>query len=278
MEELRGRLQRLKLRQQRLMSAIIILHMIFFSPSRELCKIERLGVRSWKDSHRRSKRRPKVRGKQTKRESLDIQSLDIFEKSGLFEDDFEDLYKEIEASLLKPRTGTKKTKRILHPRLRLLLSLQYLRENPLYKLIAEIYHISAWTVGREIKWVIPEIYQRMRRTITWNQPLIADPHFGSVAALDCTPHLRRRVHPGSIEFYRGDLKDYFLSVQAIVTLKGLLLQVDMLIGHNNDQGIFNATKIGQVPHLHLTSDVSCSCFIEKTSSFLAISRIITQGC
>lgn len=59
---------------------------------------------------------------------------------------------------------------------------------------------------------------------------------GSVFIIDCTPHYRDRVHPGQHLFYRGDKHAHFLTSQVVCSLKGLVYNVVLAKGHNNDQG------------------------------------------
>lgn len=91
--------------------------------------------------------------------------------------------------------------------------------------------------------MIPIIYAHMPKKIHWPSTFNPEPHFGTVGAIDCTPHFHTRIHPGSLDYYCGDLKDYFLSAQVVISLKGELWSVFIRQGHHNDQGIFNSTEM-----------------------------------
>ena len=61
------------------------------------------------------------------------------------------------------------------------------------------------------------------------------------AAIDCTPHYRQRVHPRQGDYYRGDKHGHFLNAQVVCALSGPFYNIQLLLGHNNDQGSFNIT-------------------------------------
>jgi len=64
---------------------------------------------------------------------------------------------------------------------------------------------------------------------------------GAQFLMDCTSHFRDRVHPGQRRYYRGDKGAHFLTAQVTTNVYGFPLNVQIGVGHNNDQGIFNAT-------------------------------------
>ena len=67
-----------------------------------------------------------------------------------------------------------------------------------------------------------------------------------MGAIDCIPHFRVRVHPGSQDYNRGDLKDYSLTAQLIVSLKGDIWSVIIKKGHHNDMGVFNLSRMDEI--------------------------------
>jgi len=67
-----------------------------------------------------------------------------------------------------------------------------------------------------------------------------------LAAIDCTSHFRERTHPKQAEFYRGDKHAFFWNAQVVISLSGNILNVQLLMGHNNDQGSFNKTAMGEM--------------------------------
>lgn len=63
------------------------------------------------------------------------------------------------------------------------------------------------------------------------------------AAVDCTSLLRRRVHPGQIMYYRGDIHGHQLTAQLLCDLRGRMIEVVIGLGHNNDAGLAILTKL-----------------------------------
>lgn len=56
------------------------------------------------------------------------------------------------------------------------------------------------------------------------------------ASIDCTNFNRYRVHPGQAQYYRGDKHAHFILGQFTVDQSGLILDVSLFKGHNNDLG------------------------------------------
>ncbi len=56
---------------------------------------------------------------------------------------------------------------------------------------------------------------------------------GVVGAIDCTSHFRVRSL-NAATYYRGDKAGYFLSAQIVCALDGVIYDVSILKGHNND--------------------------------------------
>jgi hypothetical protein len=69
-------------------------------------------------------------------------------------------------------------------------------------------------------------------------------------AIDCGSHFRCRVHPRQADWYRYDKAGFFITAQVIVDLSGRILRVDLGMGHNNDQGMFNMTEIANILEEH----------------------------
>jgi hypothetical protein len=185
----------------------------------------------------------KIRTQLSARQLLDIRKLDIYNRTGLFEHQFEHLYQQIKHKLSKPRTGKRFVKRTLSPRVLLLMNLHFLRENLKYKTLSSIYHIDSTTVKNELYFTIPILYCNLRGNISWPNEFVPHLFWHVCGAIDCTPHFRKRVHPGSLEYYRGDYKDYFLSAQLIVSLQGLIWNVHLGLGGNNDMGMLKHSKV-----------------------------------
>jgi len=168
-------------------------------------------------------------------------SYNVFEDTGLFEDDFEGIHTQVEKQLTtfgKSRT----TKHILTSREMVFLTFFYLRHKPRYNVVADKFHISKATVHRVLYHTIPFLATSIK-SIKWpdDWTQIAIGFNGAQFAVDGTAHYRDRVHPGQRLWYRGDKRSHFMGAQIVVTLTGRILSVHFLTGHNNDQGMFNRT-------------------------------------
>lgn len=178
---------------------------------------------------------------------FDIRKMGIFDRTGLFSDHFEQIYIAVANCLQDARTGEKRiVSRTLHPRVELLMALQFLRENPLLRWLAREYRVHHTTVIRTLKHVLPILFVSFSGNIQFPTSFQIVKGFFSIAgAVDCTPHFRTRVHPGSLEYYRGDYKDYFLTAQLVVGVDGTIWQVDIGYGHNNDMKIYQLSQVAQ---------------------------------
>jgi hypothetical protein len=65
----------------------------------------------------------------------------------------------------------------------------------------------------------------------WENYLVA-------GAIDGTCHYRERIHPRQADFYRGDKHRHFLLASVVTVMCGLFTHIDLVQGHNNDQGTF----------------------------------------
>ncbi len=50
--------------------------------------------------------------------------------------------------------------------------------------------------------------------------------------------------------YRGDKKRFFITAQVVVSLRGIIYNVTLGLGHNNDQGMFDSTGVREVLEQH----------------------------
>lgn len=186
-----------------------------------------------------------VKRKHPKRNQGDILAVDIYERTGLFEDQFEDLFQSVKDVIQQPRSilGKRKTRTSLTPRFQLLLILHYLRRHLHYSTLQIIYGISKAMVSREIWHIIPKLYLKLDN-IQLPTQWIPHQFEGVSAAMDCASHFRMRVHPKQADWYRADKHAFFITAQVIVSLTGSLLSVIFGLGHNNDQSMFNRTEFG----------------------------------
>lgn len=204
-------------------------HRLRFSPQRKITKKE------WR------KRALPVRERLAVLENADF---DCYAETGLFYDQFLNLHARVKDALSRPRTGqTSKTVSLTND-VRLLMILNFLRDGGRYRRVALRYNVSRAYVCRELKHCGPILCASLSIIswpLRWN-PFVEFEHVSG--AIDCTPHFRIRTHPRQADFYRGDKHAFFWNAQVIVSLSGNILNVKLLMGHNNDQGSFNLTSMG----------------------------------
>jgi hypothetical protein len=80
-----------------------------------------------------------------------------------------------------------------------------------------------------------------QRTISWPQEFPKADFEGVSGAIDCASHFRFRVHPGQADYYRGDKHRHFLTAQVVTGLDGQIYNMQLGLGHNNDQGMLGLT-------------------------------------
>ncbi len=124
--------------------------------------------------------------------------------------------------------------------MRLILVLHWLRSYPKYDDLAELYEISRQQVHREIMHILPLLAAHLNEidwpTDYWNE----HPFEQVVGAIDCSAHLRNRPSHQR-QYYRSDKHRCLLLAQVVCNMRGQLMDVQLLKGHNNDQGAFNLT-------------------------------------
>jgi len=166
----------------------------------------------------------------------DIRDVPIYQRTGLFEDQFVELYRRLREQL---RTRTPTT---LSPRFRLLMFLHWLRHYPKLKELADIYDVSTATASRETSYVLKLAYTSILY-IRWPTHWERHPFMGVVGMIDGTAHFRNRVHPGQAHYYRGDKRGHFVLAQVVTDMSGRILNVSFFRGHNNDQGAYNLSGL-----------------------------------
>jgi len=125
--------------------------------------------------------------------------------------------------------------------MRLTLVLYFLRYVS-FRHLALLFKISVGHAHTEIKHVLPFLVEAVQDEIRlpdWEEEEIG--FGGSQFLIDCSPHVRDRVHPGQALYYRGDKKCHFLTAQVVCSIRGKIQSVVIALGHNNDQGLFNKT-------------------------------------
>lgn len=174
-------------------------------------------------------------------DSFNIQNVDLYERTGLFEDQFEQLFQRLLPMLRRPLQGTVQARShpVLSLRKRLLLVLHWLRDYHKYRSLRDYYGVSISTIYRNIYFIVPKLYSVLDE-IKWPQEMPVDSLVGSV---DCTSHFRFRVHPRQADYYRADKHGFFITAQVTINLFGQLIDVHLGLGHNNDRGMFRISGL-----------------------------------
>lgn len=223
----------LRLRAIRLVASAMVLMYSSYRPSRQ--------YRKYKKKMRAMFTRPRTsiilrrHRTQPPREQGDFRSVNVFQTTGLFEDQFEEIFRQVQHLIMQPRVGThstRVTKTSLSPRFRLLLVLEFLRHYPRYFVLAKLYNISVSQVGREIYHIIPKLCANIHY-ISW--PLVWRPHtclgdWRISAAIDCTSHFRNRVHPRQADWYGTLHMQNILGCWFFISLFPLYSHVHLLSG------------------------------------------------
>lgn len=132
-----------------------------------------------------------------------------------------------------PRTPRSNRRRrcLLDTRNRVLLVVIWLRQYLKYHILAYLFDISKSTVGEEIYHIVPILFVRYRKYVTWHginqwrQFLGTFTRFpNAVGMIDGTIHkVRRPSGPRQADFYRGDKHCHFMSSQVVVDTDGLIV-------------------------------------------------------
>lgn len=115
----------------------------------------------WKlQARKRRQRRVQRARHQGPRNQGDITRIDLYDRTGLYPDQFQDLFDALQHTLQLPRRVTrhkKATSTTLSPHFRLLLALDYLKNGPKYKRFVPIYNISLSQVAKEVYHILPKV-------------------------------------------------------------------------------------------------------------------------
>ncbi len=194
--------------------------------------------------------------KQSLRSSLTLAHFQVDVETGLSIGQFDNLYQHLLATTSLVRDGSRNMRTVMSTRVRLLMVLHWLREKPKFRILAQKFHVSIATVYRDVAFFLPKLIVATRGTISWPKQT----NFGwegTIGSIDCTAHLRTRVHPRQAEFYRRDkgfLKrrnfdspnlGFNIMAQLVVGSNSHIYQVNFLTGHNNDAGAFKITGMNR---------------------------------
>lgn len=194
-------------------------------------------------SARKQWRRKSPRAPSEDSDSFNVNNIDIYERTGLFDDQFEQLHQQLAPLIIQPQRGQQQSKShpALSSRKRLLITLHWLRDYHKLRTLRDYYGVSVSTISRTIHHIIPKLYSNLNE-IQWPAEISPGSILGSV---DCTSHFRFRVHPRQADYYRADKHGFFITAQVTISLSGQLYNVQLGLGHNNDRGMFRLTKLDQ---------------------------------
>ena len=205
-----------------------------------------------------------------------IGNIDVYDRTGVERSSFYWIFALVKEDLEKPRSGSRKIRVTLSTANRLLMVLQWLREYPKFKVLAQLYGVSRYFVKREIRHQMPILFVRLN-WIGWPGEYELNP-VGAHAAIDCSAHQRLRVHPKSADYYRGDKRINMMVSQFVVGFNGAIYELAVGKGHNNDQAMFNLT--GMKLHTELDqltlSAIAATCITGSLLQLQWIGRNVLQ--
>jgi hypothetical protein len=79
--------------------------------------------------------------------------------------------------------------------------LHWLREKPKFCPLAKKFSVAVSTIHCDIKFFLPKLMMATHASISWPTWLRNFERDGAVGSIDCTAHLRTRVHPRQAEWY-----------------------------------------------------------------------------
>ena len=106
--------------------------------------------------------------------------FDLYETAGVFPHQFEDLFSALRPQIILPRNQSNPKKpclTTLSPPLRLLLTLDYLRNGPKYKRFVDKYNISRSQVCKEVQHILPKVYVQLAALDIIKPPPTFTSHF-----------------------------------------------------------------------------------------------------
>ena len=149
----------------------------------------------------------------------------------------------------------------LDVRNRILLVFIWLRMYPEVSVLSAMFMVSATTVQREIRYVLPMLWTHFREQVQWpnaEQWLQMandwDMFPGAVAVIDGTRHeIQRPQTEPQQQFYSGHCRYHNFSTQIIMDNRGNIVYIQSgFLGHNNDSAQLRMMpRIGNGEELHL---------------------------
>lgn len=122
----------------------------------------------------------------------------------------------------------------LPPKWQLIHFLFMLRHHPKHKILSSLFSVSSGTSSDIKKRLLPIVYEQTSSlsSIQWpsNWNSIPIGFCGSQILIDCTSHMRNRVHPGQQLYYRGDVGGHQLTSQIITDVHGVPIDIVIALG------------------------------------------------
>jgi len=195
-----------------------------------------------KNPHPRVPNLPRPPAQPRNRGLITNDEYDIYERTGIYTKQFFEVYSKVAPRYHESRNSHNHQTNSLHPHIRLLLTLHYLRCKPKYKDMKREYGVSIAYISRELHFAIPLLSASLHE-IHWPATFTKHPFCSVAGIVDCTSHYRDRVHPRQTDYYRGDKHASFITAQVVVGFDGTLYNITFGQGHNNDQGMFNLSGL-----------------------------------
>lgn len=212
-------------------------------------------INKWRHRIKEKRRRKAVtqrkKAKPRYSEQFDPDNIDVYERTGMFEGKFEELFAKLRSSIILPRSGRRQriVSTVLEPRMRLLLALHAMKENLNMKTLSQLYHVDCSVVNRDLHHLIPKIYVELHE-IEWPLTWQRHPFEELVGLIDCGSHFCYRVHPQQADLYQADKHGFFLTAQVVCGVNGIIYNIQLALGHNNDKGVFILTKMSDFLEEH----------------------------
>jgi hypothetical protein len=107
----------------------------------------------------------------------------------------------------------------------LILFLFKLRHNPKLNVLSSLFSVSISTASRIVNSYMPIVYEASNHfsPVVWPSTFedVPSGFCGAQVLIDCSSHLRARVHPGQQLYYRGDVGFHQLTSQVITDIEGI---------------------------------------------------------
>lgn len=135
--------------------------------------------------------------------------LNMESSLGISQEFFEEIFQKISPKITNSFHKSKAHLRILTPKKRLWLVLYWLRNYPSYKVFGSLVGISAASISREIRLLLPILSESLDSYVEWPSKKDIISRGGGDGAVDASAFRRFRVHPGQQLYYNGHKESVF---------------------------------------------------------------------